>query len=360
MSPLPPPVSGISSWTVNLLEFIEKSGINSIKHFNTAVHFRTFIHKNSFQRFYTGVLGSTLIFWRYFWILITSKPEIIHLTSSASWALFKDLVIITFAKIFRVKVILHLHFGRIPQLSEVKDWEWKLLLLIIRNSDKTIVIDEASLHTLLNEKFENVVYIPNPISLNLEFLAKDESGNQKIREKNSIIFVGHVIETKGVYELITACSDIENITKLTIIGPIFEKVKNNLELTLHNLNSSLNLVFLGAQLKERVLDMMCRSSILVLPSYTEGFPNVILEAMACGCTIIASNVGAIPEMLAINSEKPCGICIPPKDINALRIAIKSVLSDDDLRCQYAIRAKERVLSNYTMDIIYPKYSSLWV
>lgn len=104
---------------------------------------------------------------------------------------------------------------------------------------------------------------------------------------------------------------------------------------------------------------MMACSVFVLPTYSEGFPNVILESMACGCAIIASNVGAIPEMLAINSQKPCGICIEPRNKKELKKAIEFILDHPDIAQEYGKRAKERVFREYSIDSVWLRMVKIW-
>jgi glycosyltransferase involved in cell wall biosynthesis len=66
---------------------------------------------------------------------------------------------------------------------------------------------------------------------------------------------------------------------------------------------------------------MAASNIVTLPSYMEGLPNVVLEALSCGRPVVATNVGGIPEIL--NDE--CGRLVPPRDARALAQALASVL-----------------------------------
>ena len=108
-----------------------------------------------------------------------------------------------------------------------------------------------------------------------------------------------------------------------------------------------------------MLNQLIDTSILVLPSYTEGFPNVIIEAMAMGCAVIATDVGAIPEMLNIDSNNPCGICIRPKKIDDL-IEAFSYLSEDNGRIvAMGQNGIDRVLSSYSMSTISREYERIW-
>ena len=66
---------------------------------------------------------------------------------------------------------------------------------------------------------------------------------------------------------------------------------------------------------------MAAADLVTLPSYMEGCPNVVLEALACGRPVVASNVGGIPEILS----DECGRLVPPRDSGALAQALASVL-----------------------------------
>jgi glycosyltransferase involved in cell wall biosynthesis len=72
---------------------------------------------------------------------------------------------------------------------------------------------------------------------------------------------------------------------------------------------------------EEVATWMTAASVVTLPSYMEGCPNVILEALACGRPVVATNVGGIPELLSDS----CGRLVPPRDPAKLAEALASVL-----------------------------------
>jgi len=80
-------------------------------------------------------------------------------------------------------------------------------------------------------------------------------------------------------------------------------------------------------------------SRVVLPSLRDGLPNALLEAMACGCSVIASQVGGIPEVITSDSE---GWLVPPGDVDALAQALLKSLSDEPSARAQGRNARERV------------------
>ena len=91
----------------------------------------------------------------------------------------------------------------------------------------------------------------------------------------------------------------------------------------------------------------------MLPSHTEGFPNVVLEAMAVGRPIIATDVGAIAEMLAVGTSEACGCCIPSRDVPALQSAIGRILADPETWEEAGRRARDRARRMYSCDVVVP-------
>jgi len=354
------PVGGMGSVTENMIHFLHKNlnGIDLI-YYNTVHNIRSLTTKSLVIRMLTGITNSLGTFLRVLWLIIRNKPEVIHLLSSSSLALVKDYLIVKTANLFKIPIVMHWHFGRIPALAVIRNWEWKVLIGVIRKSTLSIVIDKRTQNTLNKKGYSNVVYIPNPLSLEVEQKARDFSTKPNKRIPNRLIYVGHIIKNKGVYELVEACAQIPMVHELMLIGSCEEDIKKDLIEIAGKRDEGRWLNLVGQQYKDRLLELMYNSPILVLPSYTEGFPMVLLEAMAMGCAIIASDVGAIPEMLATASDAPCGICIPHQNVEKLKDAIIALENDEFLIELMGKRGTERVLNYYTPEIVIREYINIW-
>jgi glycosyltransferase involved in cell wall biosynthesis len=284
---------------------------------------------------------------------------VIHLTSSGSLALLKDYHILKLASKFKVPVVMHWRFGRIPELAIKKNWEWRLISYLISKSAYSIVIDQNSYLSLINGGHKNVTYIPNPVSEDLAKLARKNEKLARNVDEGEIVFVGHIEKEKGVYELVEACTTCVVVKKLILIGQFLETDKSQLEAIASNRGDGTWLTFAGEISIEQVYLKIQSSELLVLPSYTEGFPNVILEAMAMACAVVATDVGAIPQMLNINGESPAGECVAVKDIEALRTTIEKILSNKELCFNYGQNGLSRVLEYYTLETIFNQYVEIW-
>ena len=290
-------------------------------------------------------------------ILKNNSYDIAHISTSASLSLLKDLLMIKIAHRYGTKTVIHFHFGRIPELQKQNNWEWKLIKKVISMSDSVIVMTESSYKTLTDCGYCNVRLVPNPLSSAVTDYISKHPSRGKIPD--TILFVGHVIKTKGVEELVDACSHIENV-KLKIIGYTTDEMKSLLQQKAINCKGDSSwLELIGELSYEQVLDQMQRCDVFVLPTYTEGFPNVILESMACGCAIVTTKVGAIPEMLKEDDSGKYGILIEPQNTEALVSAIKILLFDEDLKKQCRQNACRRVNERYSIPIIWSKLLNIW-
>jgi glycosyltransferase involved in cell wall biosynthesis len=360
ISPLPPPVGGIASWTVNMLKYFSANSTGwQVYHQNTAIKYREITNTGKWNRLIGGIRDTRRIIKEFKKNLDKIKPDVIHLTSSASIALFKDILLLILATKRSIPVTIHFRFGRIPALQERKNWEWYMLCKVIHKSHKVIVIDQKSYEALVRAGFKNIVNIPNPVSPDIEQKARIFLTNDNVRSNGRIIFVGHVIKNKGIFELVEACLNITSVKELIVIGPYEESIKKELLKLANSRDNGTWLKLIGPQNKDQVLEQMNKSSILALPSYTEGFPNVVIEAMAMGCAIIASEVGAIPEMIESKSETPCGLCVPIRNKELLIKAIEMLIEDPIKAKMMGRQGAVKILNNYALDKIIIQYQNIW-
>ena len=280
-----------------------------------------------------------------------NEYDVIHITSSASLSLLKDLYMLSIAKRNRIKTVIHFRFGRIPELAIKKNWEWKLLKKVVGLSNIAIVLDKSSYDTLRSYGFENVEMLPNPISQGVNAIVDNHS--EVDREPKTILFTGHVIKTKGVFELVDACNRIPGV-KLRMVGHVDNDMKQKLLLS-----ATCDLDIFGEIPYEDVIKEMLKCDVFVLPTYTEGFPNVILESMAAGCAIVATCVGAIPQMLEDENGKHYGIVVNPMDVDSLVYGISQLLMDDELKAECRMNVKARVNERYSIESVWNRMSEIW-
>lgn len=284
---------------------------------------------------------------------IKKNYEIVHITTSASFSLFKDIYMLKNARNKGIKSVIHFHFGRIPELAEKNNWEWKLVKKVIRLADKAIVIDQLSYDTLSEYGFKNIEYLPNPVAPIVEKYVAEN--HDIVRINGQLLFAGHVVKTKGIWELLKACSTLANI-HLNVIGRTTPEILQEIE---KRYGRPKWLTILGERPFEDVIKQMMSCDIFVLPTYTEGFPNVILEAMASSCAIISTPVGAIPQMLENDKNGRYGMLVAPKDSKTLARTLQSLLDNEQLKNEMRKNVCKRVSERYNINSVWQKLVSIW-
>lgn len=175
------------------------------------------------------------------------------------------------------------------------------------------------------------------------------------REKHPekvIMYLGWVIKEKGIEELLEAWEKVYRTRddwKLRIIGPYEE---GYYEYLVGKFDTN-GVEFLGEQPHATAMELLNRASIFVLPSYTEGCPYVIMEAMALGKPVIGTNVGNIPEMLSGG----CGYLIEKQNVDMLAQALEEAASARNN--SYGYNAREKVLREYEIGTVVQQYVRLW-
>lgn len=349
VAPMPPPYGGIANWVVMLSEYVKQQGKIEFTHINIAPKKRDLDGRTLWNR----IVGQGFA-------MFTQKKQlkkkikekqidVIHMTTSGQLATIRDIQMLKLAKKKNIPSVYHIRFGRIPEIAKKNTREWKLVKRAMRLASCVMAIDEKTKTTIKEYLPEvNVCCVPNPFNV-----GKMQSFMQSTQNKQEIVYVGWIIKTKGIEELLTAWDEVRKSYpdwKLRLIGPCeetyYETLKNNFSFE--------QVVFDGEQPHDVAMTKLSKASIFILPSYTEGFPNVVLEAMALGKPVIATDVGAIPEVL-----NDCGIVIAPKDTDAVIDSLKRLLANEALRSELGEKGKEKLLQKYTLEKVVEEYARVW-
>lgn len=175
---------------------------------------------------------------------------------------------------------------------------------------------------------------------------KKDSGILKARLKISVddfvfCFVGRLNKDKGLKELATSFSQLPSNAHLIIVGekdlscPVDENSMQVLE-------SHSRVHFLGFQ--KDIRPALCSADVLVLPSYREGFPNVVLQAGAMGLPALVTDINGCNEIIQPDFN---GWLVPPQNLHELTAAMQKIInSSPDTLIQMGENAKQRVASRF--------------
>lgn len=347
VAPLPPPYGGIGRWTELITGHAKKTKLVDIRLVDNNPRWKSDLDFRYWNRLVYGSLRAIHLIWKVF-LSLTKGCTVLHITTSGEFAIFRDIAMMWVAKSLKIPICYHLRFGRIPDIANNDTSEWRHLVKALQLATTIIPIDqrtEAALRSHLPQL--DIQLIPNCVDSNV--LPDPQA---LIPAKNTVLFLGWVIPAKGIHELLYAWGKLDlQDWRLVIAGPCEPTFMEELALR-YPLN---RVTFTGHLDHAAGMALMSQADIFVLPSYTEGFPNVVVEAMALGRPILATSVGAIPEML----DDGCGRIVPPRDAEALQTGLNDLIQDEGLRLMLGEAAKQRLQKHYTLEAVFNQLLALW-
>ena len=305
------------------------------------------------------ILFNKLNIW--FWGL----PKLIYLIQKRKFSIIQNLLLYSniigriSGSFARVPVIISSTWG---DGHTLKTWEVWLDRLTNKLDDRIVVNSKAGrdfcikIFGIDKKKIELISNgVENPKTYDKEIIANFKDTLKIPGEKIIIGTIGRLSEEKGHRFLLDAFSlvlrEIKDIF-LVIVGSGY--LKNNLNDQVGRLGIRDKVTFID-YLKDIGL-FYSGIDIFVLPSVSEGFPNVILEAMFYQKPIIASCVGDIPEVI---ENGVSGLLVSPREEKELAEALKLLVRDKDLARKLATGSKRKIMEDFSLDKMVNSFSHLY-
>ena len=215
--------------------------------------------------------------------------------------------------------------------------------LTLRMADRVISLtsDEARRVCSLGVSRGKSVVIPSGVETDLFAPAEQPS------DQDTILWAGRFVEEKGVKYLVEAAKLIVRefpSARLLLIG--YGPLENHLKMYAEALGISDNVIFMEPVSRETLASFLKRCTVFALPSLSEGFPNVVLEAMACSKPVVAT------DGIGLNSiVGNAGIFVPPRDPRSLADAILCLLYDQALRRKLGQCARSAIVDVHSWERI---------
>ena len=199
---------------------------------------------------------------------------------------------------------------------------------------------------------EKVVVIPNGVDTDL-FTPVDKP----ITSNPYVLYSGRLDARKGVEDFVSCaryvCREKPEV-KFVVAGD--GPLSTNMKRWVHTANLAANFRFTGFVNQKTLLQYYREASVYVLPSFYEGMPLTLLEAMSCGTPCIATNVPGSSEVVINNVT---GFLVSPGNPSQLAEATLKLLKDEQLRKEMGMKARKRVLEYYDWNITVDKLEGLY-
>jgi len=344
IGPTPPPYNGMSLATELLLNAVEDEFC--VIHLDTADRRGL---SNVGRIDFRNVLLAAYHGLKYFSLLLLKNPKIVYVQIAQDrLAFLRDSLFLIPARLLGKKVIVHLHGGYFATFyRSTSGPTQRLIRYCLGKSARAIVLGKS-----LGSMFEGILpaerirVIPNGIP--------DYFGDKRCCPGNghrrTVLFLSTLMREKGTLDVLAAMPTIaERISDVqAIFAGEWYRPEDQIaaQETISSLGLAAHVKFVGTVSPPFKYDLLSQADVFVLPSYNEGQPYAVLEAMAAGLPVISSGVGCIPETV-IDGEN--GFILKPGSKEALVDKLALLLGDEQLRKKMGEASRQRFLENYRFD-----------
>lgn len=310
---------------------------------------RTHVDGSAARRVATWVAGTAKVLRR----LARREVDVLHLHVSRRGSILRKVTLVPAARLFRVPLVLHCHAGQFS--DEFRAMPRALQRLVVagfRRADRLVVLGDrwrTDYVELIGIPPGRVVVATNPVELPAVVPSRPASPLR-------IAYLGWFEEGKGTLDLLRAMAalpvDVQSRTVLSMAGngDVGAARALSAELGLGGL------VRISGWFGPRERDaMLAEASVFVLPSFHEGLPMALLEAMAWGVVPVVTPVGSIPEIVEDGHN---GLLVEPGDVAGISAAIQRLAGDPELLAQLS-RAARATAERHGVEHFVRRLAQVW-
>lgn len=313
------------------------------------IYIETHVEGTSFAKLRVGCIALA----RLAILLISKRVACIHLHVARHTSFWRKSIFALAALLMRRPVLLHFHSGGFPAFyhDDCNYFQKHAVRFILNRADRLIVLSQSWREILRpissNDRItviKNFLVLPPAIP------------SDATRNKHQILFLGRLNRDKGFFDLLEAigplCAEFPSLTLVCGGTGNKEEIKKRIQ----QLNIENHVKLLGWISGSPKHTWLSDASFYVLPSYIEGIPMGVLEAMAWGTPVVASKIGGIPDIIEDGRD---GLLIEPGDIAGLRDAMRKLLQDSDMRKRMGLAARNKIECDFSDEAIMPEVNLLY-
>ncbi len=302
----------------------------------------------------SNLVSAFTYYLHYVALLLRIKPHVVHIATSPGLSFVKQGIAVALAKTLRSRVVLapHCSYERLLQGNGL----WRVYCrFVLGRCNGLIALSKEWLAAQQRLPGCLVEYLPNAIDLepyrNQPRPRADDDGHVV-----KILFLGSIGRDKGSFDLVRAAAQLQQILsaapwQIDLRGEALHPGEP--EQVQHLIDASA----LGDRVHIRppVFDAdkvscLAGADLFVLPSYHEGMPVSVIEAMAAGLPVVATQVGGIPDLVTDGEN---GLLVPPGQPQALAEALAGLMGDPGRRTRMGLTGRQHALEGHDLDARVP-------
>ena len=338
LGPLPPSVGGMETVLENLQgsSLARQCQLTVLNNGKTTPEGRPFVAGAAAQAGLAGHIAANIL---------RHRPQLVHIHTCSGFTFWRDTVHLAVARLLWRRVIWHIHGGKFEEfLASLGSVRRRLARAALQSAAAVVVLGEdwvARLEPFAPGATWRIVANGVP-------LPRDD--NRSSEGTFAALSLANLEPGKGPRDLVSAVALAQRngfAGEVLLAGRETEPGQKD-DLLKHIAACGCDglVRFLGVVTGPDKEAAFRRANCFVLPSYAEGLPMAMLEAMAHGLPVIVTRVGAIPEVVTDGVE---GFLIEPGDVAALADRLLRLASDADLRSRMGLAARRRVEAGYSLD-----------
>lgn len=285
-------------------------------------------------------------------MLALGKAALVHVHAASDASFWRKSCFLLPAFLFRVRTVLHIHAGAFPDFYQARCGRLPKAAIryVLDRVDSVIVVSnplQRFVESISRNRFVCVIYNPMALPEPVDFTARTQA---------HLLFLGRLEHAKGSYDLLRAVHQLvqRHPGLRLILAGNGELAQTREAISALGLGDNVEVLgWVGAQAREQLL---ARAAVCVLPSYAEGLPMSVLEAMAAGLPVVASAVGGLPDIVTDGVE---GRLIAPGDVTALVNALDDVLADEALRRRMGTAGRNKAETVFSARLVLPQVEELY-
>jgi glycosyltransferase involved in cell wall biosynthesis len=272
------------------------------------------------------------------WRLLFTEVDLVYIHVAERGSAFRQALTTTLASAFGKPVVLHSHTADFHNFyARLSPTIKRALRGAFRKADRFIVLSQSWQQYFVNEvglDSQRVIVLPNPVKI------PDRLPDRTDLHPVKLVFLGKIGDRKGAFDLIEAIEKLPAATQsqihLTMAG---DGEVDRARQLVRQLDLTEQIAILDWVDEAQRNQLLAAAAIFVLPSYNEGLPMALLEAMSWSLAAISTPVGGIPELLTSGHN---GLLVSPGDIPALTAALQMTIDNPTLRQSLGAAARETV------------------